>query len=284
MTEKNKSLLNIHLAVLLFGIGGSFGKLITLPSTITVLGRVIFSSLFLFIILKLKKEKISLNNGSHYFSMIIMGIILAVHWTTFYQSVKMSTVAIALLTFSTFPMFITFIEPYFFKEKLQISDVITALITFIGILFVIPKFEFSNNTTIGAILGIISGFTYAILSILNRKFIKEYSGPLIAFYEQTVSIVVLMPFYFISKPYISMNNLVLTILLGVVFTGIAHTLFIMGLKNIKTQTAGIIGSLEPLYGIICAILLVNEIPTSKVLIGGIFILGAVIYSTIKSKK
>lgn len=284
MTEKNKSLLNIHLAVLLFGIGGSFGKLITLPSTVTVLGRVIFSSLFLFIILKLKKKKISLNNKSHYFSMIIMGIILAIHWTTFYQSVKMSTVAIALLTFSTFPMFITFIEPYFFKEKLQISDVITTLITFIGILFVIPKFEFSDNTTIGAILGIISGFTYAILSILNRKFIKEYSSPLIAFYEQTVSIVALMPFYFISKPYISMNNLVLTILLGVVFTGIAHTLFIMGLKNVKTQTAGIIGSLEPLYGIICAIFIVNEIPTSKVLIGGTFILGAVIYSTIKSKK
>ena len=63
--------------------------------------------------------------------------------------------AIGLLTFSTFPVFATFIEPYFFKEKLQISDIVTAVVTFIGIFFVVPEFEFGNEMTIGALLGIL---------------------------------------------------------------------------------------------------------------------------------
>ena len=72
--------------------------------------------------------------------------------------------------------------------------------------------------------------------------------------------------------------------MGIVFTGIAHTLFINSLKNIKTQTAGIISSLEPLYGILLSIFFLNEIPSIKEIVGGIIILGTVFYSTMKNLK
>ena len=284
LDNKNRSLLQIHFAVLLFGLTGVFGKLITLPSTILVLGRLISSSFSIFAYIKITKKNTSLKSRKHYLSFLFLGFLLAVHWTTFYESIKLSTVAIGLLTFSTFPVFVTFIEPYFFKEKIQISDIITAIVTFVGIFFVVPEFEFGNEMTIGALLGILSGFTYAFLSVLNRKFTKDYSGAMIAFYEQSMAALFLIPCYFMTQPIISISNIWLTILLGTIFTALPHTLFIGGMKYVKTQTAGIITCLEPLYGIILAAVLIHEIPNFKVILGGIIILGTVLYSTLKSKK
>jgi drug/metabolite transporter (DMT)-like permease len=283
MNIKNKDLMHIHLAVFLFGLSGLFGKLLSLPPMIIVLGRVFFSSIFLLIIILYLKKDIKLKQRKHYFYLVVMGVILAIHWSTFFKSIQVSTVAIGLLTFSTFPVFITFLEPYFFKEKIKSSDVIAAIIAFLGVVLVVPKFELGNNLTQGAVWGIISGFTYAILSMLNRKYVREYSSSVIAFYEQFVAAIVLIPFLFLQKPAFHLKDILLLILLGTVFTGISHSLFIKGLKNIKTQTAGIISSLEPAYGILFAAFLLKEVPTLREVLGGIIILGTVFYSTIKSE-
>ena len=167
---------------------------------IIVLGRVFFSSIFLLIIILYLKKDIKLKQKKHYFYLVLMGVILAIHWSTFFKSIQVSTVAIGLLTFSTFPVFVTFLEPYFFKEKIKLSDIVIAIVTLLGVMLVIPKFELGNNLTQGVMWGIVSGFTYAILSMLNRKFVKEYSSPVIAFYEQFVATIVLIPFLFLQKP------------------------------------------------------------------------------------
>ena len=281
MNKKNKSLIETHLAVLLFGISGLFGKLLSMNPMIIVFGRVLFSSIFLFIIILILKKSLRLKS-QHYFHLIIMGIVLAIHWSTFFKSIQMSTVAIGLLTFSTFPIFITFIEPYFFKEKIKSSDIISAIITFTGILLVIPKFEIGSM--MGVLWGILSGFTYAILSILNKRYVMEYSSITIAFYEQIIATIILFPFFFIQKPIFSNRDIVLLVILGVIFTGISHLLFINGLKNIKAHTAGIISSLEPVYGIFFAALLLKEIPSIREILGGILIFSTVVYTTIRIKK
>jgi drug/metabolite transporter (DMT)-like permease len=283
MNTRNKSLLEIHFAVFLFGVSGLFGKLLSLPAIIIVLGRVAFSSIFLLLLLLYIKKDIKLKEKKHYFYLIIMGIILAIHWTTFFQSIQVSTVATGLLAFSTFPIFVTFLEPYFFKEKIRLSNILVAAITFLGVILIIPSFEFGNSTTQGVLWGLVSGFTYAILSILNKKYVKEYSSVIIAFYEQFIAAIILIPFYFLQKPIFQLNDIFLLALLGVVFTGISHLLFINGLKNIKAQTAGIISSLEPVYGILFAAFLLSEIPSIREVLGGMVILGAVFYSSIKSR-
>lgn len=283
MNTRNKSLMEIHLAVFLFGVSGLFGKLLSLPSITIVLGRVFFSSIFLLLLLLYIKKDIKLKEKKHYLYLILMGIILAIHWTTFFQSIQVSTVAIGLLAFSTFPVFVTFLEPYFFKEHIKVSSIVVAIITFFGVVLVVPRFELGNSVTQGVIWGLVSGFTYAILSVLNKKYVKEYSSAVIAFYEQFIAVIILIPFYFLQKPVIQTNDLLLLALLGVIFTGISHLLFINSLKSIKAQTAGIISSLEPVYGIIFAAFLLSEIPSAREILGGMVILSAVFYSTIKSK-
>lgn len=283
MDNKRQSLVEIHVAVLLFGLAGIFGKLLLLPSPIIVLGRVLFSSCFLLLVMLLTKTEFRLKSKKDYVYLSLMGIILAVHWSTFFQSIQVSTVAIGLLTFATFPIFVTFLEPYFFKEKILWSDIILALVTFGGMALVVPEFELSNQTFQGVLWGLVSSFTYAVLSMLNRKYVQSYSSSVIAFYEQFVAMLVLVPFLFVYQPALEWQDVILIAILGVVFTGIAHSLFIKGLKNVKTQTAGIISGLEPVYGILLAMVILNEMPALRELAGGTVILAAALHATLKVK-
>jgi drug/metabolite transporter (DMT)-like permease len=284
MKPQNKSLIEIHIAVLFFGLAGLFGKLVSLPPAIIVLGRVFFATVVLGLILLYRKQTIKLKQRKDYILLVFLGAVLAFHWITFFKAIQISTVAVGLLTFSTFPVFVTFLEPCFFKEKIKYSDTIIALIAFTGVAMVVPKFSLTNHITQGALWGIVSGFTFAVLAILNRKYVKTYSSLVIAFYQDSVATIVLIPFLFIINPVFQMNDILMLVLLGVVFTGIAHSLFIKGLLNIRAQTASIISCLEPVYGIIAAILLLGEIPTFRVLIGGVIVLSATFYVTIKSKR
>ncbi len=283
MNAKRRSLLEIHTAVLLFGLAGLFAKWVAQPAIVIVFGRVFFATLFLAILLASKKESIRLKQRRDYFYLALMGVVLAIHWVTFFQAIQLSTVAIGLLTFSTFPVFVTFMEPTFFNEKIRRTDIIVTLVTFLGVALVIPSLQLGNNMTQGVIFGVISGFTFAILSILNRKYVVDYSSRVIAFYQDATAVFLLLPFLFILQPTFTLPDILLLGLLGVLFTGVAHTLFIGGLAHVKAQTASIIASLEPVYGIITAALFLGEIPTLRVILGGLIILGATFYATKKAK-
>ena len=282
MENRKNGLASIHIAVLLFGLAGLFAKWVDLPAVIIVLGRVIFSSLFLWFLLKIKKERLRLLSGRDYLLMITAGIVLAVHWTTFMQSIQTSTVAIGTLTFSTFPLFVTFLEPVLFREKIRLSSVVSAVIMLCGVLFIVPEFQLGNTMTQGVVWGMTGSLSYAVLSLMNRKFMEKYTSSLTAFYEQATAGIVLLPSVFLLKPAVNGKDILVLLLLGVVFTAVAHTMYIDGLGTVKVQTAGIISGLESVYGILAAFLFLGEKPGIKELAGGVIILGVVFYSTFAS--
>lgn len=284
MKQATKSILISHLAIFLLGLSGVFGKLLSLPSLIITLGRVLFSSIALFIYMLLKKESFKLNERKEYGYMFLLGILLAVHWASFYEAIQLSTVALGLLSFSTFPVFVTFLEPLFFKQKLKFGDVLLALIVFGGVAIAVPSFQLENTTTLGILIGIFSGLSYAFLSIFNKKFAASYSGTKVAFYEQTFAIPLLLPFLFVYQPVFTSQDILLLILLGVIFTGLAHSLFIGSLKHISTQMASIITCLEPLYAVLFAFILLREVPTLRDVISGIIILSAVCFASFRKAR
>ena len=281
LKKQTKSLFEVHFAVFLFGFSALFGKTINQPPLIIVYGRVFFASLTLAVILLSFKQKFKLNSSKDYLMLILLGAIFAVHWLTFFLSIKVSSIAIAVLTFSTFPIFVTFMEPYFLKGKIRQSDVISALIVFLGVLLVIPSYEIKNNITQGAFWGIIAGFTCAILTVFSKKYVKKYPSTLISFYQCTTATIVLLPFIIIHKPLFESIDIIQLILLGVIFTALSHTLFIKSIEHINAQLASIITCLEPVYSITFAIFLLKEIPSVRTIIGGSIILGAIIYATSK---
>lgn len=283
MKEETKSLFLVHIAVFLFGFSSLFGKLINQSPITIVFGRVLFATITLTLILFYFKQKFKLESKKDFIYLTAFGGLFAIHWITFFQAVQLSNVAVAVLTFSTFPVFVTFMEPYFFKEKIKQIDIIVAITAFIGVTLIIPEFELKNKITQGAIWGIISGLTCAVLILFSRKYVRKYSSLLISFYQCATSTIILFPFIIFTKPILAENDLILLILLGVIFTALSHTLFIKSVQHIKAQLASIITCLEPVYGIIFAAIILNEIPSPKTFIGGCVILGAIIYATLKSK-
>lgn len=284
MKDKTKSLIEIHIAVVLFGLSGLFARYVGQPAVIIALGRVFFASISMYLLFRYRGTGISLGSKGDYFTLAAAGLMLAIHWTTFFLSIQVSTVAIGVLTFSTFPLFITFLEPLLFGERIKTADVVCACVMFAGVMIIVPEFHISNNMTLGIIWGMTCSITYAALSLINRKFVKKYSGRVIAFYEQGTATIFLLPAFFIYKPVFTPTSIFLLVLLGVLFTAAAHSMFINGMKNVRAQTAGMIASLESVYGIAAAAVFLAEIPSFNELAGGALILSAALFSTLKASK
>jgi len=281
---KKQSLIEIHAAVVLFGLAGLFGKWLVLSPFIIVLGRVFYASAALFLFFLLTKTNMRIFPARNYAVFILLGFILAVHWVAFFHSIQISTVAIGLLSYSSFPVFTAFLEPLFFKERIKISMIVCALLCLAGVFLIIPQFDLDNSTYRGVLWGLFAGFTFSILTILNRKLSLRYSSLLIAFYQDFWATLFLLPFFFILRPQISSRDILLLLALGIFCTALSHSLFIKGMRHINAQTAAIISSLEPVYGIILALLILKEIPAVRTVLGGMVILGTTFAVTWRGAK
>ncbi|WP_276684499.1 DMT family transporter [Slackia piriformis] len=281
---KNGGLVATHIAVLLFGLVGLFAKVVALPAIILVLGRTFFSSAFLGAYLTVKRQKFALKTRGDYVLIVFAGIILAMHWTSFMQSIQVSTVAVGTLTLATFPLFSAVLEPLLFHEKMRVSDIACALVMLGGVACIVDDFSLEGPMAQGVLWGLLSAFTYALLSLANRKFSSGYPASLVSFYEQATATVVLLPALFVLKPSFTALDIGMLAIMGIVFTAIAHTLFIGGLRTVKVRTAGIITGLESVYGIVAALLFLGEIPGIREVIGGAIILAVALYSTLASTR
>lgn len=275
-----KAILYLHTAVFLFGGAGLAGKFISLHPVIIVFGRTFFASSFLFIFLLLMKTRIKLNGRTDYFNSIISGGLLALHWITFFISVHLSGVAVALFTFALFPVFTVILAHFYVGEKIKLPNVFSAFIALVGVFFILPDFNFSQSSSSGIISGIFSAFSFAVLTLLNKKFSASYSPLLVSFYQNLWAAVFLSPFLFIIQSVFTSGDIILLVLLGTLLTAVAHSLFISALTSVKTHTASVAVCLEPVYGILFAIILTGELPSLRTIAGGIIILFTAFYTSI----
>ena len=189
------NLLQIHIAVLLFGFAGLFGdaRFLPLTSIVLVFGRVVFASLALLLVGLVRRDIFRPLSARSVFAFAVLGVLLAGHWTMFFQSVQMGGVALALITYSTFPIFVAFLEPLFFREKYQAIDFILAAVALAGVAILTPRFELRDRTTQGVLWGIASGLTFALLSLLNRRFVRHHASMTIALYQDLFAVAALSP-------------------------------------------------------------------------------------------
>lgn len=285
MEKSNKrDILYLNFAVMMFGIAGVIGQYVEVPSVMVALGRVICSSIILLAIALLKKESLKLESKKDYALIIFTGAVLALHWTSFFQSIQVSSVAIGTITFSTFPLFLTFLEPLIYREKLSVRSIVSAIILLIGVIITIPEFSMENQVTIGIAWGMLSSLTYAIITLANRYFSGKYQGRIVSLYEQGTAAVVLLPTLFLVKATWRMQDIIGVALIGCICTAFAYSMYISAQKKVKAQTAGLISGMETVYGIIYALILLGEVPTLREVIGGIVILSVGLYSSLKPDK
>ena len=279
MPEQQKQLrglVSANIAVLLFGLAGVLGKLSLLPAPLIVFGRSFFAGLVLLAVCWLCHVSLRPKQSRDGFLLLGQGVLLALHWTAFFQAINVSNVAIGLLSFSSFPLFTAILEPLLLHQRPSRIQIVAALLILPGIFLLVPSFTLQNQTTLGVMWGVLSGASFALLSVTNRWLGRTYSSLMISLYQDGIAAIVLLPIFFFTANsfFWTPQTLLILFILGVVCTALAHTLFIASMRDITAQTASLLASLEPVWGIIFGIVLLGAIPTTRTLIGGAIIISA----------
>jgi drug/metabolite transporter (DMT)-like permease len=277
--NRRRGLVQVHIAAFLVGFPGLFSKWLDLDPGMITLSRTAIGSVTLLLFLVCMRTSLRIHSRRDAAMLILSGIGLAANWLAFFQSIKVSTVAVGLLAFSTFPLFVTFLEPLFYRERLRWFDIVTALVVMTGLSFVAPIFDFGNRFTQGVLWGIGCALACAMVSLLSRSIVQKYPPITVTFYQQAFGALFTLPALATFHGHISVHTAALLLLLGVVFTALAGTLVTASLQHIRAQLASVVVALEPVYGIIFAIFLLHEIPSPRTVLGGTLICSAVFWAS-----
>ncbi len=256
-----EALLKMHLAVFLWGFTGVLGRLITLNEFPLVWYRVLLSSLFFVAVLYYKKELklITLKQFGRFF---IIGAIIALHWCCFFGAIKYSNASIALVCLSTASIFTAILEPVALRTKFNYKEVLLGLIALLGVYF-IYHFEFEYAFGIG--LGVMAALLSTIFTLMNKKIVNDFKPRPMAFYEifsAFLFLSLLTPLFMQYFPEVSFRPMgydwLWLVILSLFCTVWGQSLALDALKKLSTFTTVLAVNLEPVYGVILAIIFLNE--------------------------
>ncbi|HEV7780712.1 MAG TPA: DMT family transporter [Chitinophagaceae bacterium] len=256
-----KAFFQLHAAVFLAGFTGILGKLITLNEGMIVWYRLLLTAITMWILFGLMKKlkKIPLID---ILKIGGVGFIAAMHWVTFYGSIKYSNVSVALVCFSSIGFFTALFEPLILKKKMNWIEMLLGLVTLAGIYII---FNFETQFKTGIIIGIISALLASLFPIYNREFLKRINVETMLTWQQTgglLTLSILLPFYlqrFPADTFIpGLPDLGWLLVLSWFCSVIAFQLSANALKRLSAFTVNLTYNLEPVYGIILAFAVYKE--------------------------
>ena len=255
-----KNYLHLHLIVFIWGFTAVLGKLISLDALDLVWYRMSFASLFILGFLIIKKVKLKIDRkGIIRFS--IAGLIIAAHWYTFYEAIKVSNISVTLTCLSTGAFFTSILEPILHRRKIIWYEMLFGIITIFGLGII---FEVETQYQAGIYLAITSAFLSALFSVLNGKFVKEYDSNVISFYELLIGVIGISVFMFFTDGFtpaffkISLEDLFWIFILSSICTAYAFSASVKIMKFLSPFTIMLTINLEPIYGIILALMIFGD--------------------------
>ncbi len=275
-----KAYLQMHISILLWGFTGIFGKAIDMNAIMIVWYRMIISAVAL-IPFMVKHKQFILPDKKRFASIIITGFVVCLHWLTFYASIKVSNVSIALSCFASVSLFSALLEPLFYRKKINKQNIILALFVLVGIYII---FAFQQLYAMGIVLALISALLGALFTILNKIFVSNDEPAPVTFIELlsgfvflSILLPLILPAFNVSFQIPSKIDWVWLLLLSVVCTSVAFTLSLEALKKVSAFTMNLSVNLEPLYSIVLAIILFkeNELLNNGFYIGAVIVISSV---------
>ena len=285
--QKNnlKHYLHLHFLVFIAGFTAILGEAISLSSIALVWHRMLIALVitFLFLLYYRYNLKIKLKD---FFKFSLAGIIIALHWITFFEAIEQSNISITLAMFSTGAFFASLIEPIFFKRKVRPVEIILGFIVICGVFIILQA---NISSIIGVLLGIISALLASLFSVLNGKLVQDNNPFLISFYEFLSGVTFILLYLTFSGNLIDLNiesffsyDYLYVFILGSICTAYAFIASVHILKFLSPYTLVLTYNLEPVYGILLAIFIFPE--TEKMefsfYIGTLIIISTIIINSI----
>ncbi len=289
LNDKVKNYLHLHFLVFIAGFTAILGELISIGSTALVWFRMVIASVLMLLYILVSKTKLKIDFKS-FSKLFFAGIIIALHWITFFESINQANVSIALSMFSTGAFFGALIEPIIYKRKLIWYEILFGILVIIGVSIIMQsEFKYIN----GILLGISSAFFSSLFAVLNGKFLEKHSATVISFYEFLAGIFCISIFLIIFEGgftqdffTLSNNDWLYLFILASICTAYAFIAAVYVMKYISPFTVILTYNLEPIYGIILAIILFpdTEKMSPQFYIGALLIIGVVVLNgCIKNK-
>ncbi len=284
MNQQLAHLLQLGLAIFIMSSSGTLGRYIELPPPVTIWLRCIIGAVALFIVLKVGKFDLRIGNRKNFWLLFGSSLLLAGHWVSYFYSLKLSTVAIGMLSLFTYPVITTFLEPVMLKIPFQKSSLALGILAFVGVALLAPELSFENEHTLGIAIGVFSALCYSIRNILMKKRVAQQSGITLMFYQLLFISLFLWPvlFGFEFEPAQLSTDWEALLILGLFTTATGHTLLVLSFKHFTVSTVSVISALTPLLGILLGFLVLNEIPAGRTYIGGSLIFLTVVTESLKS--
>ncbi len=281
----NKSTLGpillINVAMLCVSTSGPLGRYIALSPPVAISYRALFALLFLGIFCVWNRYSFQFSIKKDGWTLFLTGILMTIHWVTYFYALKWANVAIGMLSLFTYPIITSFLEPILLKTPFQRSHLGLGGLILLGIYFIAPSFDLKDTMLQGLLIGLVSAFSYALRNVILKRKINSFNGSILMFYQMVIATVLMSPFLLQINMISFGESVPYLIFLGLVTTAIGHTLFLNSFQYFSVSTASIMSSVQPIYGIILAMLFIKEFPTWQSVIGGVLILTSVI---IASKK
>lgn len=262
MRPKTKAYIELHIAVFLFGFTAILGDLISIESIPLVWWRVLITCISLFFLINLFK---TIRKIPRKLLLIYLGtgVIVALHWITFFGAIKVANASICLVALATTSLFTSILEPIILKFKHRWYEIAIGLLIIPGMVLVANNIEVSKLA--GIWLGLISAFLAALFSIINKKYIEGSDTMSITFLELGAAflfISFILPFYYQYNPEMLFMpkgmDWVYLLILALLCTTFAYVLALGALKHISAFAANLTVNLEPVYGILLAIFILKE--------------------------
>ncbi len=289
MNKTKQAYFELHIAVALFGLTAILGDLISLSATVLVWWRVLITSMSLFVLIRFGKTLKGLPK-SLILKFMGIGVLIALHWITFFGSIKFSNASICLVCMATASFFTSILEPLILREKIKYYEIGLGLLIIPGMFLVVQST--GSDMIFGILLGLTSALLAAVFTILNKKFVETTDSMNITFIELTsawIFICFLLPILFWNDPNLSFMPVgmdwVYLGILALLCTTLAFVLSLRALKHISAFAANLTVNLEPVYGIILAYFILNEgeqLSTGFYYGAAIIILAVFFYPFIKS--
>jgi len=289
LKTKLNNYLHLHFLVFIWGFTAILGALISVDAIPLVWYRMFFAVIFILIYFFIKKKSIKTSKRG-LLKFLFTGILIALHWIAFFSAIKVANVSIALVAMSTGALFTSLIEPLFFKRKLIFLELFFGLIVIAGLYLI---FNVESQYTLGIIYALIASFLSALFTVLNGLYIKDYEAEVISFYQLLFGVLFISVFILATSNFsiqdfsINTSDIIYLLILSSICTAYAFVVSVKIMKYLSPYTVMLTVNLEPVYGIILAVIFFGdkEKMSPQFYIGAIVIVITVIINgIIKNKK
>ncbi|MBQ7624226.1 MAG: EamA family transporter [Clostridia bacterium] len=274
-------------SMLIFGTVGVLRRYIPLSSAALAFSRGVLGGLFLLAVVLLRKKKGEKTPARAFLSFVFIGALIGVNWMLLFEAYSHATVAVATLCYYMEPTVVMLLSPLFFKEKLTPKKAVCAALALFGMVLVsgVPGGERGGSVK-GVLFGLSAALVYSAVVIFNKK------APQAEVFKRTTVMLfsagaVMLPYTLLTGGFetwdISGTSVLLIIILGIVHTGIAYTLYFAGMRNMKVQTVALLSYIDPVTALLLSALLLKEPMSVYGALGAVLIIGSAMVSELKAR-